>query len=116
MEPTRHLSISAEEKADQRREAFEKRLKGLLQQYADDALNVYALQDRITTLQTEMKLTDREIVVEAVFDRIDPDRDNQRWLDFLSKLTPSTGEPLQETLTAHREQKADLEHESAPLT
>jgi uncharacterized small protein (DUF1192 family) len=111
MERTRHLSLSAEEKARQQREDFEKRLHGLLQQYADGALSVDELGERIAALQTECKITGRQIPLQAVFKRIDPKGDNQCWLDFLAELAPAVRDPLQEALSAHRRQQAGLMRE-----
>lgn len=108
MERTKHLSMSPEEKARARREDFEKRLKGLLQQYADGALSIDALQDRITGLQAEWNVTDKQLVVGAVVHRIDPDRANQQWLNLLADFAADICEPLQETLAKYREQKTGL--------
>jgi hypothetical protein len=108
MERTRHLSLSAEEKARQRREDFEKRLQGLLQQYADGAVTADQVADRIAGLQTERNITDRQLPVRAVFKRIDPDQDNRCWLALLARLAPSVQEPLQEVLAVYNRQRTDL--------
>ena len=108
MERTRHLSLSDEEKQRQQAEAFEKRLQGLLQQYADGALSIEQLRERFVTLETELKTTDRQILRAAVVKRIDPDRDNARWLDLLAQETPALCEPLQVGLGTYREKRADL--------
>jgi hypothetical protein len=108
MERTRHLSLSAEEKEEQRREDFAKRLQGFLQQYADGALNTDALWDRMAALETETGVTDRKLSVTAVIQRIDPDRDNARWRALLDRLVPDLGPRLQEILAAYKEDRAAL--------
>ena len=108
MERTRHLSLSDEEKQRQQAEAFEKRLQGLLQQYADGALSIEQLRERIVTLETELKTPDRQILRAAVVKRIDPDRDNARWLDLLAQETPAVCGPLQASLDAYRTRRAEL--------
>jgi hypothetical protein len=108
MERTRHLSMSPEEKVQQQREEFSKRLQGLLQQYADGAFTAGQICDRIGDLQAHSGVDDPLLSVRAVFDRIDPQRENKRWLDVLSRLAPATRNPLEETLAAHRKQQAEI--------
>ncbi len=107
MERTRHLSMSDEEKADQRRADFEKRLQGLLQQYADGALSVDALRDRIASLQAELAVTDRHGLAAAVVRRIDPDADPRRWLDLLDALEPAVHGPLADALSDYAHRRAE---------
>lgn len=108
MERTRHLSLSAEEKTRQQRDAFQKRLNGLLQQYADDALAIDALQDRIAALQSELQVTDPQALLQAVFSRIDPENSNRRWLDLVAELMPAARQGLEEVLADCRQQQTDL--------
>ena len=98
MARTRHLSLSDEEKARQQQADFDKRLQGLLQQYSDGALSVDALQDRITALQVELKLEDPHMLAGGVARRIDPDQDNQCWLDLLRETAPALCGPLKAVL------------------
>ena len=108
MERTRHLSLSDEEKQRQKTAAFEKRLQGLLQQYADGAVSIDKLQERIVALETELQTADRQIVLAAVVKRIDPDRDNTHWIDLLAKEAPAFCGPLQASLDAYRKRRAEL--------
>ena len=108
MERTRHLSLSAEEKEAQRREDFGKRLQGLLQQYADGAMPMDELQDRMAALGKETGVTGNKLAVLAVLHRIDPDQDNDRWLAFLEHLAPDVGRPLFVILGAYKEDQAVL--------
>ncbi len=108
MERTRHLSLSEEEKKRQQTEKFEKRLQGLLQQYADGALDIEALENRTTALQTEMNIDDRQVVIAGVIQRFDPDGDNAPWLTLLGRKAPALGEQIQGVLDAHRLKQADI--------
>lgn len=107
MERTRHLSMSEEEKALQKKEDFRKRMQGLLQRYADGALTAGALQQRITALQGELGQGDRRPVKEAVLRRIDPDGEYRLWLALLETTDPSVCGPLEEVLSEHRRQRAE---------
>lgn len=108
MERTRHLSLSAEEKEAQRREDFGKRLQGLLQQYADGAMAMDELQDRMAALGEETGVTGNRPAVKAVLDRIDPDQDNDRWLALLKHLAPAVARPFATLLATYKEDRAAL--------
>lgn len=106
MERTRHLSLSEEEKERQRREDFEKRFQGLLQQYADENRSVDHLVERLAALQQEMKLSDPQSTAAIVIGRIDPDRENRPWLALLERLAPEALPSLQDLLETHERQES----------
>ena len=108
MERTRHLSLSAEEKEEQRREDFEKRLQGLLQQYADEAVSAEELRKRMAALERETGIADHKLSLQAAIGRIDPDRDNDRWMVLLDQLAPGICAPLQDILAAYKVDQAAL--------
>lgn len=108
MERTRHLSLSAEEKEEQRREDFEKRLQGLLQQYADEAVSTEELRDRMAALEKETGIADHKLSVQGTIRRIDPDRDNDRWMALLDQLAPGIDAALQDILAAYKADQASL--------
>lgn len=108
MERTRHLSLSAEEKEAQQREDFAKRLQGLLQQYADGAMPLDELQDRMAALEVETGISGHNLSVVAVARRIDPGHDNDRWLALLEHLAPGIGRPLQDILAAFEADRTAL--------
>ncbi len=102
MERTRHLSLTDEEKKRQRAADFEKRLQGLLQQYADGAETVETFRQRLTDLETETASGGQSVLVAAVARCIDPDGDNARWLELLDQVAPGLRQPLGDALDAHR--------------
>ncbi|MDJ0804906.1 MAG: hypothetical protein QNI97_18670 [Desulfobacterales bacterium] len=108
MERTRHLSLSEEERQHQQAEEFEKRLQGLLQQYADGALDPEAFEERTAALQIEMNIEDRQVMIAGVVQRIDPDDDNAPWLTLLGRGSPVLSERVQGILDDHRLQQADM--------
>ena len=108
MERTRHLSFSDEERKRQRTSEFEKRLQGLLQQYADGVLNLEAFEERTAALQTEMNIEDRQAMIAGVVQRIDPDDDNAPWLALLGRESSVLSEWVQGILDDHRLQQADM--------
>ena len=108
MERTRHLSMSTQEKLQQRQANFAKRLQGLLQQYADGAMAVNRLRDRINALQAEFSMTDREPVLTAIIERIDPEKDNQSWLALLADLAPAIGQALEKVIETFQKEKSRI--------
>jgi hypothetical protein len=108
MERTRHLSLSAEEKAQQKKDEFKKRLRGLVQKYADSALSTDGLLERITELQEEFGIEDRRLLMSEVQRHLDPDRDNEHWLDLLADFMPEAKDPLKEALETYSERRYDL--------
>lgn len=108
MERTSHLSLSAEEKAKQRRADFEKMLQGALHHYSDGIFSIDDLRDRIKELQSELKVSDSQLVIKAVLTQIDPDQDNERWLDLLSVLEPASRDFLQKILSDYRDEQSKL--------
>ena len=108
MERTRHLSMSAEEKKGLQRVDFTKRLQGLLQQYADGAIALEKLPDRIDALKAQLKIDDSQAVLKAIAARLDPEKDNQRWLALLTDIAPAAYEPLATAIEDFQKEKADL--------
>jgi hypothetical protein len=112
LERTRHLSLSDEEKARQQKADFDKRLQGLLQQYADGVLSVDALQDRTASLRAELGVKDRGVLEAAIVGRIDPDRDNRRWLELVGASAPALRRPLEDILADFSHRKGETLHKS----
>lgn len=103
MERTRHLQLSAEEKARQKKDDFDKRLAGLLQRYADGGLSVDLIKDRIGSLQAELEVKDRRAVVAGIVGRIDPDQDAEPWLDLIAAMATPLRRPLETVLSDYLE-------------
>jgi hypothetical protein len=112
MERTRHLSLSDEEKARQQKADFDKRLQGLLQQYADGILSVDTLQDRTAALRAELGVKDRGVLVPAIVGRIDPDQDNRRWLELMGAAAPALRNFLEDILGDFAHLKGETLHKS----
>ena len=112
MERTRDLSLSRDERDRQRREEFEKLLLGLMTQYDERLLSPENLQKRIDALRSEYGIEDREPVMKALMGRVDPDGDNERLLNLLTRWAPEAGDDLKETLSRYRQQRISLVKEA----
>lgn len=108
MERTSHMSLSKEEKAKQKKADFEKMLHGALQQYSDGLFSINGLQDRIKEIQKELKISDNQLVKKSVLNQIDPDQDNEHWLDLLSVLEPAFHVSLQNILSDYLAEQSRL--------
>ena len=113
MERTKHLSMSAEEKAGQQKQDFEKKLQGLLQQYADNVLSDDELLERVTVSQAEMHIDDQMLVVSAVLQRIQPELDNAHWLLLVRQLAPAAYTPLENALVDYQDKVTALAQKGA---
>ncbi len=103
MERTRHLSLTDEEKNRQQKALFDKRLQGLLHQYADGALTVNAVRDRIAALQAELGDHGTSALAAGIVRCIDPDRDNRIWMELLAAFVPTAIQAAEETLCGYGE-------------
>ena len=86
MEKTKHLSLSAEEKQNQKMVEIEKRVNGLLQRYQDQVLSMEQLQVEYTRLKQELGLPDDRFLVNQALNKIDLGGDNRPLLELLNQL------------------------------
>jgi hypothetical protein len=63
-------------------------------------------------LQNELNIDDAQMVKKAIFGRVDPDRDNQCWMELISIYIPTAADSLQSILTDYQLNKEDLLQES----
>ena len=108
MERTRHLSMSDDEKARQRKDEYTRRLKGLVQQFADGALAVVPFRERVCEIESEHHVSDRQLLLKSIVEHIDPDGDASRWTDLLTDFEPGSHDALDTALKDYRVARAEL--------
>jgi len=108
MERTRHLTMSADEKAGQQKEEFINKLKGLLQQYEDNILSADELMERQAALQADLNRDDDQLAVSVIAQRIQPGMDNAHWLALIKHFAPVAVPQLEEILADNQEKVAAL--------
>jgi hypothetical protein len=86
MEKTKHLSLSDEERDNQKTAEIEKKIKGLLQKFQDQVLPQDRLNAEYEKLKKGYHLSDDSIFMSEVFLRLDPDKDNQQLLALLKDM------------------------------
>jgi len=113
MEKTKHLSLSAEEKVGQQRDVYEKRLKGLLQKYADDLQTFEEFQKQLKAIQESLGVKDLQLLIHQILKCVDPDRNNTPWLDLLETYAPSLTTPIQKILMSYLQRRETLLQEGS---
>jgi hypothetical protein len=101
MEKTKHLSLSEDEKAGQQRDDYEKRIRGLLQKYADGLLTSDRFQDQMKTMQDQLNLLDEGPLILSILNHIDPDLENTKWMDLLDAYRPKLRTPILDLLSTY---------------
>ena len=89
MEKTKHLSLSDEEKQNQKTAEREKRVNGLLQKYQDQVLSMEQLLGEYARLKQELSLPDDSFLTNQTIDRIDLAGDNRYLLELLKQFSGS---------------------------
>lgn len=102
MERTRHLTLSSEEKAEQKMEEFTKGLNGLLQKFQDHFIKIEEFRKSFASLRETHGVENDDAVLEAVVGRIGLDEDNERMLVLLDAVCGRSGEPLTSVVGEYR--------------
>ena len=89
MEKTKHLSLSAEEKQNQKKVELEKRMNGLLQKYQDQILSVEQVHTEYARLRQELSLPDDSFLINQTMNKIDLTGDNRSLLELLKQFCGS---------------------------
>jgi hypothetical protein len=85
LEKTKNLKLTSAEKAEQQQKEVVTRLRALLQKYQDGVLTQDDLVTEFRLLQKDFNLEDSTDLVNEIFRRIDPDRDNHALLELLDR-------------------------------
>ena len=86
MEKTKHLTLSDEEKQAQSQSAVKNRVKGMVQKFQDLVLREEQLKKAIASLQDTTDADIGQIVLDEIYQQLDPARDNGPLLGLLNTL------------------------------
>ncbi len=103
LEKTRHLTLSSEEKQEQMQKKIEKRIKGMLQKYQDGILPNKQFQIDYEKLQKNSNLSDNNILINEIINRLDPDRDNQSLLEILEECCSIDSATIKAVINGYRD-------------
>jgi hypothetical protein len=103
MEKTKHLTLSEQEKQDQKKKEARQNLSGLLQKYQDTLIDFESLKDKLDELQKSSSFIDTHIVIREVLDRIDLDQDNTSLINILDTIGHGDTGRLKTVLSDYRD-------------
>ena len=103
MERTKHLSLSSEEKENQQFAEIEKKINGLLQKAGDGAMEVDELFNALDRLKKSEGTKVNAILLDAIANRLDLDRDNSSLLSVLDSYCRIETTPLEKLLAEYRQ-------------
>lgn len=104
MEKTKHLSLSDQEKQNQKKIESQKRINGLLQKYQDQFLSMEQLHTEYNHLKKELNLSDDTDLVNQIIDKIDLTADNRLLLALLNNFCDSGTEGIETLLGEFQEE------------
>ena len=85
MEKTRHLTLSEAEKTEQKQDEVGKRLKGLLQKYADSLLRKEGLERELESLKKTFEIKVHDVLACMLLSGLEPGRGNKSALELLDE-------------------------------
>ncbi len=83
LEKTKNLTLSSEDKEEQKQKEIENRVKGMMQKYQDGILSKNQLITDYELLKKDYKMSQNDSLITEITTRIDPERDNQALLEVL---------------------------------
>ena len=86
MEKTRHLTLSQEEKEEQKHIEVNKRLKGLLQKYQDNLLKKEHLEKELDSLRKAYDLKVDKMLLRMLLDSLKLGHKNESLLELLNEI------------------------------
>jgi len=86
MEKTKHLTLSREEKEQQKLKEARQRIKGLFQKYKDQILKKEQLSQALEEMQAAGGLNVKDILLRELFNDLALGRDNQAHLILLNEI------------------------------
>ncbi len=85
LEKTKNLTLSSEEKEEQKQKEIENRIKGMMQKYQDGILSKNQLKTDYEILKKDYNMSQNNTLVLEITKRIEPDQDDQPLLEILQE-------------------------------
>ena len=85
LEKTKNLTLSSEEKEEQKQKEIENRIKGMMQKYQDGILPKNQLITDYEILKKDYNILRNNTLILQIIKRIEPDQDNQPLLEVLQE-------------------------------
>lgn len=98
MEKTKNLTLSNEEREEQKNKEIKDRLRGLVQKFQDHILSTDNLRSDYQKLQKEYGLVNNRHLIDEICSQILPGKDNQALFDLLAEFKVPGVEGLKSVL------------------
>jgi ribosomal protein S20 len=98
MEKTKNLTLSSEEREEQKNKEIKDRLRGLVQKFQDNILSTDNLRSDYQKLKKEYGLMNNWQLIEEICSQILPEKDNQALFGLLAEFKVSDFEGLKSVL------------------
>ena len=98
LEKTKNLSLSSEERQAQKNQEIESRIRGLLQKFKDQALNVDNFKAEYQKLHKDYDLLGNAPLIKEICGQIEFGADNHAWFELLAEFKVSDIEGLTSVL------------------
>ncbi len=112
LEKTKHLKLSRDEKEERQRKEIESILRGLLQKYQDGILSLRNMEKEIARLRNRFGFDEKSILRELVFERFDPDGENDALLEIVRRLLKEDTSGIEGVLKGYQKARAELLQEA----
>ncbi len=89
MEKTKNLSLSSEERQEQKNKEVESRIRGLLQKFKDQALSADNFKSEYQKLQKDHDLSETAHLIKEICRQIELGKDNQKLFELLAQFKVS---------------------------
>ena len=85
LEKTKNLTLSSEEKEEQKQKEIANRIKGIIQKYQDGILSKNQIVTDYEILKKDYNFSQNNSLIIEITERIEPDQDNQPLLEVLQE-------------------------------
>ena len=86
MEKTQNMVLTEDEKEEIRRKELNEKIKGWVQQYQDNVINLKAIKSEIQKEGKDRRAELKKPLRKEIIQRIEPDEDNTRLLQLLEEI------------------------------
>jgi hypothetical protein len=115
MEKTKHLSMTDEEKLVKEKEEIRSAVKGLIQKYQDQTLNMETFRKALEALHQQYNFEDKDIVLNEIFSRFDLETDNTFLFELIKEVFHIDPGQFEQILNQYLDEMKDSAKSSAEV-
>jgi hypothetical protein len=112
MEKTKHLTLTDEERAAQRKDEMTNKLRGLIQGSLDGSIDVYKMKNEIETFAGDRWDEAIALLIELCVHNIDLLKDNRVFIQILEEVAQVNPAPFRQVLSSFEEEIKEGYHKA----